>query len=147
MKFTKAGLTVYRDKQAYTYYPSVRGDAAREQALELFAALKVRSPERSKRTLYVLDYAKGAYVFERSWEEGGKLGYWPLQKKVSMIETSTGPASQRYKDLRALQRAQQARMKEAGKAACDWRPLNKERLQEEELLAKQEQIGLSDEEL
>ena len=38
-------------------------------------------------------------------------------------------------------------MKEAGQAARDWRPLKKERLQEEELRAKQEQMGLSDEAL
>ena len=55
--------------------------------------------------------------------------------------------SQHFKDMRALQRDQKARMQEASKAAREWRPLNKERLQEEELLAKQEQLGLSDEEL
>ena len=148
VKFTKAGLTIYRDKQAYTYYPNVSTDTARSRALELFAELKVRSPEGCKRTLYVLDYTKGAYIFDKAWETGGKcLGYWPLQKKVSMLETVNGPASQHFKDMRALQRAQKARMQEASKAARDWRPLKKERLQEEELRAKQEQMDLSDEEL
>ena len=148
VKFTKAGLTAYLDKQAYTYYSKVSTDAARERALELFAELKVCSPEGSKYTLYALDYAKGAYVFERPWEAGGKcLGFWPLQKKISMLETLGKASSQHFKDMRALQLAQKARMKEAGKAARDWKPLKKERLQEEELLAKQEQMGLSDKEL
>ena len=91
VKFTKAGLTAYRDKQAYTYCPKVSSDTDREQAMELFSELKVRSPEGCKRTLYLLDYAKGAYVFDKAWETGGKyLGYWPLQKKVSMLETLGG---------------------------------------------------------
>ena len=58
-------------------------------------------------------------------------GYWPLQKKVDMLEALQG-GSQHYKDARALQRAQKKRMQEAGKAARKWRPLNKERLQQEE---------------
>ena len=148
VKFTKAGLTVYRNKQAYTYYPDVSTEATREAALRLFSELKLRSPEGSKRTLYVLDYAKGAYVFDRLWEAGGKyLGFWPLQKKVSMMEALEVPTSQHFKDLRALQQAQKIRMQEASKAAREWRPLNKERLQKEELRAKQEQLGLSDKEL
>ena len=95
VKFTKVGL-VYQDKQAYTYYPKVSTDTARMQALELFAELKTRSSKGSKRTLYVLDYAKVTYVFERPWEAGGKyLGYWPLQKKVSMLETAEEGAAPR----------------------------------------------------
>ena len=91
VKLTKRGLTVHADKQAFSYYPKVRGSEARAKALRTFAELKVRSPEGSKRTLYILDYSEGAYVFDKPWEEGGKYkGYWPLQQKVSMAETLGG---------------------------------------------------------
>ena len=137
VKFTKAGLTV-RHEQEYIYYPDVSSKAAREAAVRAFSELKTRSPEGSKRTLYVLDYTKGAYVFDKSWDEGGKyLGYWPPQQKVSMLETLGGKTSQHFRDKSELQRNQKERMKEAGKAAKEWTPLNKERLQSEELKDKQ----------
>ena len=152
VKFTKAGLTVQQDGQRYMYFPDVSSEAAREAALRLFAELKTRSPEGSKRTLYVLDYARGAYVWTKDWAEGGRyLGFWPLQQRVSMLETlgrpAQGGASQHFKDMRALQRAQRKRAQdaaEAARAAQDWQPYEKTRLQEEETEAKQ---PLSDAEL
>ena len=140
VKFTKAGLAVQQDGQRYTYFPSVHTEAAREAALRIFAALKTRSPEGSKRTLYVLDYAQGGYVWTKDWTEDGRyLDFWPLQERVSMLET-LGRTSQHFKDMRALQRVQRKRAQdaaEAARAAEDWRPYEKTRLQEEEAEAKQ----------
>ena len=130
VKFTKEGLRVQCNEQPYTYYPDISSDAARAQALELFAELKMRSPSGSKRTLYILDYTEGAYVFDKAWQAGGTYkGYWPLQQKVEMMEALSGATSQRYKDLSALQRDRKAQMKAAAKAAQEWTPLKKERLQ------------------
>ena len=44
-----------------------------------------------------------------------------------MLETLGGATSHHFKDMRALQRAQKARMQEEGEAARDWKPLKKER--------------------
>ena len=127
VKFTKAGLSVQQDGERYTYFPDVSSEASREQALALFAALKTRSPEGSKRRLYVLDYAAGAYVWTKDWtEEGRDLGFWPLQERVSMLET-LGQSSQHFKGMRSLQRAQRKRAQDAAEAAR-WRPYEKTRL-------------------
>ena len=95
IKFTKAGLRVQHNGEVYTYYPKYSSAEDRKKALQMFAELKVRSPQSSKRTFYIVDYAKGAQVFDKAWETGGKCkGYWPLLKKVSMLETMNGETSQ-----------------------------------------------------
>ena len=139
--FTKAGLTVYHNRLRYTYFPSVDTEEARQQALALFGQLQPDAPETNKRTLYILDYAKGAYVWTKSWYEGGKsLGFWPLQKQVSMLETLHGPVSDHFKDMRKLQRAQQQRLRTQAEAAKYYQPFHKERLQEEEQTQKEQKL-------
>ena len=135
--FTKAGLTVYHNGLRYTYFPAVDTEEARQQALALFSQLQPEAPETNKRTLYILDYTKGAYVWTKHWYEGGtSLGFWPLQKQVSMLETLHGPASEHFKDMRKLQRAQQQRLQTQAEAAQYYQPFHKERLQDEEQEAK-----------
>ena len=132
--FTKAGLTVYHNRLRYTYFPAVDTEEARQQALTLFSQLQPDAPEANKRTLYILDYTKGTYVWTKNWCEGGKsLGFWPLQKQVSMLETLHGTTSEHFKDMRKLQRAQQQRLRTQAETAKYYQPFQKERLQEEEL--------------
>ena len=140
--FTKAGLTVYHNGLRYTYFPSVDTEEARQQALALFSQLQPEAPETNKRTLYILDYTKGAYVWTKSWHEGGKsLGFWPLQQQVSMLETLHGTTSEHFKDMRKLQRAQQRRLQTQAEAAMYYQPFHKERLQEEEQTQKEQTIS------
>ena len=140
--FTKSGLTVYHNRLRYTYFPAVDTEEARQQALALFGQLQPDAPETNKRTLYILDYAKGAYVWTKHWCEGGKsLGFWPLQQTVSMLETLHDTTSDHFKDMRKLQRAQQQRLRTQAETAKYYQPFQKERLQEEEQTQKEQTIS------
>ena len=97
-------------------------EEAQQQALTLFSQLQPESPEPNKRTLYVLDYAKGAYVWTENWHAGGRsLGFWPLQQRVSMLETLQNSTSSHFKDMRKLQRAQQQRLRMQAEAVPQFR--------------------------
>ena len=146
VKFTKAGLTVYHNGLKYTYFPKVDSETAREEAVKHFSALKTNSPVGSKLTLYIIDYKKGAYIWEKPFYEKGKaLGFWPLKERVSMVETLQAETSPAFRNMQALQRAQRTRAQEAAKASKEYAPFNKERLQREEMTAKRP--DLSDKEL
>ena len=79
--FTKAGLTVQHKGKQFTYFPAVNTEEDRQQALQLFSTLKVNSPESSKRTLYILDYSAGAYVWTKNWEKGKFLGFFRCRSR------------------------------------------------------------------
>ena len=155
--FTKSGLTVQHAGEMYTYFPDVSSDTKRKKAISFFSELQPNSPEKNKRTLYITDYAAGAYVFTKDWDhEGNCLGYWPLKKKVPFVVGANTAAADRthFSNMRKLQKDTKIHLQAASTAAKEdphphphapadeWAPFNKARLQAEEETHKAEHLDI-----